>query len=130
MRGPPVGKERIGFVEDKKCLRVARLGEGGRDLLLGLADPGREQIGRALLEDLEPESLGASMPRRASSRAQIRALTRGVGRRSSSANIIRRRMVSLTPRVLFMVQRVGVGAASRSRCMYTLEPVLRKAMRE
>ena len=40
-------------------------------------------------------SLGASMPWRAISRVQIRALTRGVGRRSSSANIIRRRMGSL-----------------------------------
>ena len=75
-------------------------------------------------------SLSASMPWRASSRVQIRALTRGVGRRSSSANIIRRRIVSLTPRGLFMVQRVGVGAASSSRCMNTLEPVLRWAMRE
>ena len=62
------------------------------------------------------------MPRRVSSRARIRALTRGVGRRSSSANIIRRRMVSLTPRGLFMVQRVGVGASSSSRCTSVPEP--------
>ena len=75
-------------------------------------------------------SLFASVPWRASSRVQIRALTGGVGRRSSNANIIRRRIVSLTPRGLFMVHRVGVGAASSSRCMNTLEPVLRWAMRE
>ena len=55
------------------------------------------------------------MPWRASSRVQIRALTRGVGRRSSSANIIRRRMVSLTPRGLFMVQRVDVRAREARR---------------
>ena len=53
-----MAKERIGLVEDEEGLRVARLGERGRDLLLGLADPGREQVGRALLEDLEPQALG------------------------------------------------------------------------
>ncbi len=37
-------------------LRLA-LGERVRDPLLGLADPGREQVGRALLQDLEPEAL-------------------------------------------------------------------------
>ena len=57
VRGPPVGEERIGFVEDEKGLGVARLGERVRDPLLGLADPGREQVGRALLQDLEPDPL-------------------------------------------------------------------------
>ena len=58
VRAAPVGEERVGLVEDEERLGVARLGERGRDLLLGLADPLREQVGGALLEDLEPEALG------------------------------------------------------------------------
>ena len=58
VRVSSVAEQRVRFVEDEECLRVAGLGERGRDLLLGLADPGREQVGRALLEDLEPEALG------------------------------------------------------------------------
>ena len=58
VRVSSIAEQRVRFVEDEECLRVAGLGERGRDLLLGLADPGREQVGRALLEDLEPEALG------------------------------------------------------------------------
>ena len=57
VRGPPTAKQRVGLVEDEEGLALARLGERGRDLLLGLADPGREQIGRALLQDLESQAL-------------------------------------------------------------------------
>ena len=58
VRGAPIGEQRVGFVEDEEGSGVARLGERSRDLLLGLADPGRKQIGRALVQDLEPEALG------------------------------------------------------------------------
>ena len=57
VRGPPIGEQRVCFVEDEKCLGVARFGERGRDLLLGLADPGRQKIGRPLLQDLEAKAL-------------------------------------------------------------------------
>ena len=58
VRVSSVAEQRVRFVEDEECLRVAGRGERGRELLFGLADPHREQIGRALLEDLESKALG------------------------------------------------------------------------
>ena len=55
----------------------------------------------------------------------MRALTAAVGGRSSSANIMRLSSVWLTERAPFIVQRVGAGARSKRRCMYTLEAPLR-----
>ena len=62
------------------------------------------------------------MPWRASCRVQTRALTLGGGRRSSRANIIRRRTAGSTVRASLMVHRVGAGASSSSRFMNTFEP--------
>ena len=42
-----------------------RRGERGRDLPLGLADPGREESGRALLQDLESQAFGEVVCERA-----------------------------------------------------------------
>ena len=50
-----VEQERVGLVEDQHGLRLARALEGLGDVLLRLADIGREQIRGALLQDLEPE---------------------------------------------------------------------------
>ena len=64
----------------------------------------------------------ASMPLRASCHDQIRARMRGGGRRSSSANFMRRRNASGMPSLVFAVHSVGTGAFSSSRFMNSFDP--------
>nr|WP_254433698.1 ATP-binding protein [Paracoccus yeei] len=51
-RPRPVAQQRIRLVEDQEAAGVARLGKGGGDVLLGAADPHRQQIRGPLLEPM------------------------------------------------------------------------------
>ena len=54
----PVGQQRVGLVEDQERLRRAGLVERGGDLLLGLADVGRQKVGSPLLDHRHAKPVG------------------------------------------------------------------------
>jgi hypothetical protein len=52
-------QERLDFVDDKDSFLRARFLEGGGDVLLGFADPARQQIGAALRPPIGPAPVRA-----------------------------------------------------------------------